>query len=165
MSYANKVYGGGSSVCHPTRRRELQLSDRMLTFVYYAVREFWPAITSGECRHMGVKHRLVTIGAGVLITAGGAIAAAPIASAVSYTPAAGGGVVHLNPGEARAVHDARVGGAVDALLPQYGRSQSGRTLGQGVEFYSGQAASLNRNMHVDYRTLPGGTRIRISTHH
>lgn len=81
---------------------------------------------------MGVKRRLVTIGAGVLMTAAGAIAAAPIASAVTYTPVPGGGVVHRNPGEARAIHDARVGGAVDALLPQYGRNQSGRTLGQGV---------------------------------
>ncbi|WP_156354312.1 hypothetical protein [Gordonia sp. HS-NH1] len=113
---------------------------------------------------MGVKRRLVTIGAGVLMTAAATIAAAPIASAVSYTPVPGGGVVHLNPGEARTVHDARVGGAVDALLPQYGRSQSGRTLGQGVQFYSGAAASLNRTMHVDYRNLPGGTLIRISTH-
>lgn len=115
---------------------------------------------------MGVKRRLFTIGAGVLLTAAGAIAAAPIASAVTYAPVPGGGVVHLNPAEARTVHDARVRGAVDALLPQYGRSsQNGLTLGQGVEFYSGQAVSLNRNMHVDYRIIPGGTRIRISTHH
>ncbi|QTI67275.1 hypothetical protein [Gordonia polyisoprenivorans] len=98
----------------------------------------------------------MVVGAGLLLSAGGAVAVAPAASALTVSPVPGGGAVELTSGEARVVHDAHIGGVVDAALPQFGRSQYGRTVGQAIEYRSGIAAQNNQSLYISYRTLPGG---------
>ncbi|QTI71286.1 hypothetical protein [Gordonia polyisoprenivorans] len=98
----------------------------------------------------------MVVGAGLLLSAAGAVAVAPAASAFTVSPVPGGGAVELTSGEARVVHDAHIGGVVDAALPQFGRTEYGRTVGQAIEYRSGIAAQNNQSLYISYRTLPGG---------
>ncbi|WP_338837879.1 hypothetical protein [Gordonia polyisoprenivorans] len=99
----------------------------------------------------------MVVGAGLLLSAAGAVAVAPAASAFAVSPVPGGGAVELNSGEARVVHDAHIGGVVDAALPQFGRTEYGRTVGQAIEYRSGIAAKDNQSLYISYRTLPDGS--------
>ncbi|RPA59516.1 hypothetical protein EF294_13690 [Gordonia oryzae] len=99
---------------------------------------------------------MTLIGRRIIITCSalflGALAAgmaAPAASAFTVSPYGNGALVTLTPGEAAAVHNAHVGGAVDAVTPGFGHSSSsGRTVGQSIEFQTGVSARYDRPLYA-----------------
>lgn len=95
--------------------------------------------------------RVVVIGAALLGFGVAGAVAAPAAQAFTYAPAPGGGTVVLNRGEAAAVGNANVAGAVDAVLPGH-RSVTGESLGHGV------------NRLADYVGRTPGSSLQITVH-
>ncbi|MXP24348.1 hypothetical protein GIY30_23790 [Gordonia sp. HNM0687] len=83
------------------------------------------------------KKRVVAVGAGVVLSAAATSAFAPVAEALSVTPAPGGGYVHVTSDEAAVLHHARVGEAVDAVT-RWQRGTNGLTFGD----------TINRASHV-----------------
>jgi hypothetical protein len=90
---------------------------------------------------MNVKRRVAAVSAGLIIAGAGAMAAAPIASAFAVTPAPGGGYVHLNSDEAQVLHDAHLGGTIDAVTGWQPDPDSGLTFGAAIDQFSGRAAA------------------------
>lgn len=106
---------------------------------------------------MNLKRRVLTVGAGLVIAGAGALAAAPVASALAVTPAPGGAHVHLNSGEARVLHDAQIGDAVNQVVPQRD-DRYGQQLGTFIDTWSGYAAtSPTGHFWVGVTGLPEGT--------
>lgn len=90
---------------------------------------------------MNLKQRVAAVGAGLVIAGAGALAAAPIAGALAVTPAPGGGYVHLNSGEAQVLHDAHIGGTVDAVTDWSADPNTGLTFGAAIDQFTGRAAA------------------------
>ena len=89
---------------------------------------------------MAMMRRVVVTAGACAVLGGGALMAAPVASAFTLTPLPGGASLTTNQAEAAAIHNAHVGPLVDAVLPGQRGKRTGLTAGQLVELYSGQAA-------------------------